>query len=92
MIHFLCESRFRGVMVGDGMGLGKTYQAILELAHVSNVVHPDEPGCHLIVCPEGACLHWKNSVDSAFTGVSAYLLLCNYLVHVKNMKRSKACY
>lgn len=65
-IHFLCESPFEGCMLGDEPGLGKTLEAILAM-----YLCREDMGMCLVVCPASLCQHWVDSVNRAFTTVSA---------------------
>lgn len=62
--HSACRGPFKGVLIGDGMGLGKTLVGILAV----NAVR-DEPGMSLVVAPKGVCQIWKKSIEDAFEPV-----------------------
>jgi SNF2 family DNA or RNA helicase len=63
-IDFACRSIFKGILVGDGMDLGKTLQAVLSMWK-----QRDEPGLSLVVCPATLCEQWAACVTGAFEEV-----------------------
>jgi SNF2 family DNA or RNA helicase len=67
-INYLCESRFRGALVGDGMGVGKTLQAILAMW-----LQRDKPGFSMVIAPKSVCLQWVDEISEAWDEVSAVL-------------------
>ncbi|GIJ92339.1 hypothetical protein Asppvi_011320 [Aspergillus pseudoviridinutans] len=57
--HYLCQSRFRGGICGDSMGLGKTLLTL----HMAR----KEIGCFsLVVCPASCKLQWVNQISEAY--------------------------
>lgn len=64
-IEYMCKGPFRGCLVGDPMGLGKTLQAILSMMPIR-----DDPGLILVVCPASLCKQWVQSIHGAFSDVS----------------------
>lgn len=67
-LDFLCRSRFRGGILADGMGAGKTLTAIHAMFMVK-----DQPGFSLVVAPKTSCLQWKAEIENAWQEVR---LLC----------------
>lgn len=61
---FSCRSRFKGILIGDGMGVGKTLSAILAMYMVK-----DEPGFSLVVAPKTLCRQWVDYIEGAFEEV-----------------------
>lgn len=66
-VHWLCLSKFRGALVGDEAGVGKTLLALLVLDAVR-----DEPGLCLIVAPKSVCIQWMQDIERAYKPVSIY--------------------
>ena len=60
----LCRSRFRGIVIGDKPGLGKTYLAVLAL-----YLCKDEPGISIVVCPSSTSFQWMKAIETAFSDV-----------------------
>lgn len=60
-----CESMFKGFLLGDGMGVGKTLTAILMMHALK-----DKPGMSLVVCPAGVCHKWAATIDNSWRPVS----------------------
>ena len=52
-MDYLCRSPFRGGILADGMGVGKTFAATLLMWQVK-----DEPGFSMVVAPKALCLQW----------------------------------
>ena len=65
-IDHLCEGIFRGAIVGDQMGLGKTLTSVLVIRK-----RRDEPGMDLVVAPASVCEHWKETMERVFELVSS---------------------
>lgn len=64
-IHHCCHSIFRGIIVGDEMGIGKTLQAVMALHHAAS-----EPGCFSpVVCPKSCQIQWINEFKINFEPV-----------------------
>lgn len=71
-IDYLCKSVFRGCLIGDPMGLGKTLQAIMSMKLIKH-----EPGIIAVFCPANLCIQWVKAIEGAFDeghGLSAFLL------------------
>jgi SNF2 family DNA or RNA helicase len=64
-MDWLCRSRFRGAIVGDPPGLGKTLEAVLAM-HLCK----DEPGICLVVCPKSLCDQWRDTIECSWEEVS----------------------
>jgi SNF2 family DNA or RNA helicase len=64
-IDHACKGYFRGCLIGDPMGLGRTLQAICSMKLIA-----DEPGIILVVCPASLCIQWVQSIENAFGEVS----------------------
>jgi SNF2 family DNA or RNA helicase len=56
-MHFLCNSTFRGGVLADGIGVGKTHSAISAMFLVK-----DDPGFSLVVAPKTLCLQWVAAI------------------------------
>jgi SNF2 family DNA or RNA helicase len=63
-MHFLCNSPFRGGILADGMGVGKTHTAVASMFLVK-----DEPGFSMVVAPKTLCLQWVNAIECAWQEV-----------------------
>lgn len=64
-IDWPCKGPFKGCLVGDPIGLGKTLQAILSMIPIK-----DDPGLILVICLDSLCRQWVQSVNRAFSDVS----------------------
>ena len=63
---FLCRSHFKGILLGDGMGVGKTLTAILAMWLVK-----DLPGFSVVVAPKTLCHQWVEQIEGSFEPVSS---------------------
>jgi len=63
-MHFLCNSPFRGGVLADGMGVGKTHTSIAMMHLVK-----DEPGFSMVVAPKTLCLQWVDAIENAWQEV-----------------------
>ncbi|KAF8854060.1 P-loop containing nucleoside triphosphate hydrolase protein [Acephala macrosclerotiorum] len=71
-LDFLCRSSFRGGILADQMGVGKTLTAVTLMFMVK-----DEPGFSMVVAPKSLCLQWVSDIEGAWQegyGMKAYLL------------------
>ena len=64
-MHYLCNSQFRGGILADGMGVGKTHTAICAMFLVK-----DDPGFSMVVAPKTLCLQWVAAIEGAWQEVS----------------------
>ena len=64
-MDFSCRSSFRGGILADGMGVGKTLTAVLAMMKVK-----EDPGFSLVVCPKSLCLQWIAAIGDAWQEVS----------------------
>jgi SNF2 family DNA or RNA helicase len=74
-IDHSCKSKARGILVGDGMGLGKTLQAILNMHLIKG-----EPGLFLVLCPASLCEQWVNAIHGAFDEVGMIFASGDFLL------------
>ncbi len=77
--HFLCESRFKGALIGDAMGLGKTLLAAMVIKLVQH-----RPGFSVVVAPKSACRQWKETLETSWTEVMPLTLRVSILVLTVN--------
>lgn len=61
---WLCEEPFGGILVGDGMGLGKTLTSIIAM-----YLRRDEPGMSLVLCPASLCAQWVETIEKSWSEV-----------------------
>lgn len=61
---WLCEGPFQGILIGDGMGLGKTLAATIAM-HLCR----DEPGMSLVLCPASLCSQWIDTIHKSWSEV-----------------------
>ncbi|OBT86747.1 hypothetical protein VE02_06278 [Pseudogymnoascus sp. 03VT05] len=59
---FLCDGPFGGIMIGDGMGLGKTLMAIIAM-----YLRRNEPGMLLVLCPASLCTQWVETIHKSWS-------------------------
>jgi SNF2 family DNA or RNA helicase len=64
-INYACKGHFRGCLIEDPMGLGKTLQAICSMKLIA-----DEPGIILVVCPASLSIQRVRSIENTFEEVS----------------------
>jgi len=64
-MQYLCCSSFRGGILADGMGLGKTLTSIVLMWEVR-----DEPGFSMVIAPRSLCLQWVAAIEGAWQEVS----------------------
>lgn len=64
-VHELCDSPFRGILIGHAMGVGKTIIAILAMW-----LRREEPGMSLVICPASLCEQWVETIEHAWKEVS----------------------
>jgi len=65
--HELCRGWFRGCIIGDQMGVGKTLLAILAMELARR-----EPGdgFSLVVCPKSCQIQWIGEIENSYAPVS----------------------
>ena len=59
-----CAGPFRGLLLGDAMGLGKTLQGLLAIW-----ARRHEPGKSLVVCPATLCTKWVEEAERSWNEV-----------------------
>jgi SNF2 family DNA or RNA helicase len=64
-LYMLSHSRWRGGMLGDKMGVGKTLQAIL----LEQLVRQDKGGPVLIVVPASLLKQWEQAIKRQYETV-----------------------
>jgi hypothetical protein len=64
-IDHCCKGRFRGMILADAAGLGKTLTATLAMWKTK-----DEPGMSLVVAPAGLCSQWVRMIETSWEEVS----------------------
>jgi SNF2 family DNA or RNA helicase len=67
-MDFLAKSSFKGGILADGMGAGKTHTSIAMMHLVK-----DEPGFCVVVAPKTLCLQWVDAIESAWEEVCLHL-------------------
>lgn len=67
-VHYLSKSEFRGAIVGDQMGLGKTLLAILAMY----LAREESGSFSLVVCPKSVQRQWLMEIEGNFEVVSIY--------------------
>jgi SNF2 family DNA or RNA helicase len=68
--HALCDSPFRGILIGHAMGVGKTMIAILAMW-----LRRHEPGMSLAICPASLCEQWVETIEHTWKEVCDYQFL-----------------
>ena len=63
-MDYLCRSTFRGGILADGMGVGKTLTAVMVMYKVK-----DDPGFSMVVAPKSLCLQWVAAIEDAWQEV-----------------------
>jgi SNF2 family DNA or RNA helicase len=64
-----CRGPFKGLLLGDGMGMGKTITAILAMYQQRT-----EPGLCVVIVPASLCLQWVEIINGLWQQVSRNLL------------------